>query len=64
MPATFITGDRASLRFVDAGGNVIGEYSVNVSTNSDPQPGDDVTGLIDAVVCVVVSTDDDNGPRR
>jgi hypothetical protein len=47
---TFTTDNKASLRFVDASGNVIARYSVNISPISDPLPNGDDTGLVDAVI--------------
>jgi hypothetical protein len=42
--------NQVSLRLVDTHGKVIGEYAANVGINSDIAPGEDVTGLVDAVI--------------
>jgi hypothetical protein len=44
------TANHASLRFLGSGGSVVGEQAVPVRTDTDPEPNQDVLGLVDVAV--------------
>jgi hypothetical protein len=47
---TFHTPTQAALAYVTANGKVSAQYSANVQPNSETQPGEDVTALVDATI--------------
>jgi hypothetical protein len=47
---TFHTPTQAALAYVTASGKVSAQYSANVQPNSEAQPGEDVTALVDATI--------------
>lgn len=44
------TANHASLRFLGSGGSVVGEQTVPVRPDTDPEPNQDVMGLVDVAV--------------